>query len=154
MTTVFHDNIARKIVKIPVAFRDKIGYYKDYLQLNPINFYPLFLIQMIIRLISILLSMYCLLCLFIIDELRNIEFFLINFQCCLEVVGNFVEFLLNYSESATGFFKWNCNYDRIMYYDDPLFGDIFDNSGRDYYYYGQRLVQKKKKTSNKNGVTN
>ena len=90
---------------------------------------------MLIAVFSLLANVYCILCLFLIEELRSLEFFLINLQCVMELLGSMTEFMVSLASSLHGYYVFNCNNGRIN-------ADYYDN----YHFYKMiRLVKHDKK---------
>ena len=63
-------------------------------------------------------------CLFIVEELRSLDFFLMNFQCLMEAVGSLSDILNSVSGSAIGFYIWKCERSNFgQDYQDDYFSD-------------------------------
>ena len=86
-----------------------------------------------------LFNVYCLLCLTVVEELKNIEFFLINFQCLMYAVGSLSQLLGSMSKSAMGFYVWKCGRYEADYYSNSRMDYFFYDY--EYYDYVQRLVK-------------
>ena len=72
-------------------------------------------------LISFSLNLFCVLCIFLVDELKKFHFFLINFQCSVETIGALFWLLHLFMVTVLEYFDYYCSlendYDYELYFE-------------------------------------